>query len=220
MRKSVILIMSLIVACVFLAKAQEENPIRLDQEFWMRYGVEKEINNRSDISVQWSRRFDEKRSLVKNTFLEISSGFKLNKYLKLGIKARRIDRKGDKESSDRITFMGRAKYRFMDKLDLSTRLQFERQWEREEDTRDRYRAKVSAKMTRIKEYPRPLVSLEYFFREQGGFSGWSKERWKFGFDQRFLKRHELTLCFVIQEDLNIRKPQRDEVWSIDYMLSF
>ncbi len=200
--------------------AQEENPIRLDQEFWMRYGIEKKVNKKMDMTLQWSRRFDDKRTFVKNTFLELGTDYGITKALKVGFSVRRIDRREGRPDRNRITFSGRFKHKLYKYASMSYRVRIERQWEEGEDQRDRFRSKLLLKSSEYKSLPRPYVSAEYFYSLQGAFDAWSKKRFKLGLSYDFWTNNELSVAFIVQEDLNMKKPQRDEVWSVDYTYSF
>ncbi len=211
-----------VVLCLILfsgLKAQEEKPLRIDQEFWMSFGLEKSILKKGVVFAEWARRFEDHRTYVKNTFVEFGAEYEVLQNVDFGISFRRVDRGEEKEQRDRLSLIAKYKIKLYN-FNLSYRLKGERTWEDFNPTTNRIRNRIMLKSKWDQLYCSPFVSAEIFYTKNEEFDAWSRYRYKAGIAGEILKNHSLSVAFILQKDLNERKPMQDEVWSVAYQLKF
>jgi len=196
---------------------------RLSQA-WIDLSISKKFSNKLDVSLGMTNRIGDLG--IQTNFSQFSVKYKLSDWVKPSIDYRLVS---NREENGTYLFSNR----------LNTNIQFSKQVKRfnfgmrfryqysfsklvsqqsdpEFDLAYRFRPSISYDIKNS--IISPTISVEYFYNPENSALGnrFTKARYTFGFDLELEGPHELTLAYILDQQINLPDPLQKHIFSISY----
>lgn len=188
-----------------------------DTELWTGGALNLRLSKAFRMEVEEQLRFKDTVSSLKNALTEIGLRYKLNKYFAFKGNTRWISRPGKK---NRYRLSLDAYFRWSKKkfpLSASYRLRFQNTHtfiSRKNSTYLRNKISLDYNLSRIVD---PFCSYELYYRFNAK-NEFRVKRFTFGMDWRLHKRMHLATFYRIQDKINIKVPERQNIFG--FMLTY
>jgi len=199
-----------------------------DMQLWTTISLEKKITKTFSLNYAEEVRFNENISEVGQFFSDIGGTYKINKAWRISANYRFTNKRQlDDSYSKRHRYYVDLSYRKkFDKIVIMFRTRFQSQYS---DIYSSYtgiipdyysRNKLTLKPDLDKKYS-PYISAEMFYQlNNPEGNNLDNMRYTGGIEYKFNKKASLDLFYMIQQEYNVAKPQRDFVVGIGYNINF
>jgi hypothetical protein len=204
------------------AHLRAQTPQR-DNWLWLSAEVRKEVFKDLVVAVNAEGRLNENYQNVRAFFGEVEVTYKVNEYLSGSLQYRYGGRENDISDfvrGQRLTgfVYGRFKY---NKLTLTNRLGYFQQYLTLEPGDDRttpetyWRNRLQLKFDLTKKIE-PLIAAEFFYRTFDNRDRIDEWRYIVGLEVQLNKQHSLKPVFIHSKQVNVRRPDIRNIFSIGY----
>ncbi len=195
----------------------QESKVREDFEVWLSSSVDMKLNKKFNAEVKIAHRLENNARFQKTSFIEPALSYEITKRFETSLSYRYNYDFLDKERVNRIISRTNYTYRFKP-YDLGYRLRFDLE-SGNNDIVDVVRNRFSFRYKRKKHKLSPGISAELFTsnRRRGWIS--DKIRLVAELNYRLDKRHRLSLGYMLQNEFNRSRPQRDFILLAGYRYS-
>ncbi len=184
-----------------------------DLELWTGGSIKLKIDKKWSVGITEQFRFNDGISTLSKSFTELGVKFKINKSFSLKGGYRYINRPY-KSSQHRIALDGNYDWSKKDSpLSFAYRLRFQNLLGNNK-TYIRNKIKLGYKLSKLVD---PFVAYEAYFRLNGK-NEFRVSRFTIGLDWRIIKPLHLTTYYRIQDDIFVKKPERQYI--IGMMLAY
>lgn len=181
-----------------------------DFELWADCSYELQLNKRFSVNIDEQFRFNDTISSLKKSFTQISVEFKLNKYLSFAGNYRYtvvpLDLNRHRISLDANLKLARKNF----PLSFKYRIRFQDEEYGKRQTYLRNKVQFEYNLCKLVD---PFVSYEMFLRFNGK-NEFRISRFSAGLEWRILKNLSATTFYKLQDDIFIKKPERQHIFGI------
>lgn len=208
-----------ILLCSLVAKAQEEDRGPLTNELWTGVTAKMKIKKDWRLDLEQQFRFRDTLSTQKSNFTELSLNYRFNKRFKLKANyrhTRRIDQRNRNRVALSLYYNWKPK-----KTDLSVQYRFSFQndyevWTEQQITLARNRILLDYNLSKLVD---PFFGYESFYRFNYRYE-FRTNRFTFGLDWRLNKDMDLKTFYRIEQEINVKVPERQNVFGLMLIYSF
>ncbi len=182
-----------------------------DNQLWTGASIGLKLNKKFTVSLREEFRFDNNMSSRKSIFTEIGVKYKLNKHFSFVPRFRiiNIPLKKDKKRISFDAYYSWKKKKFPVSFKYRFRIQDTKKFNSKKQGRDFIRNKFTIGYNATKLVD-PFFAYEIYFRFDGK-NEFRKNRFTFGLDWKLNKKMSLTTYYRIQDDINVKKPDKIKV---------
>lgn len=188
-----------------------------DIELWSGGALNLKVHKRFSASADQVFKFNDTVSHFKSAYSELGGRFKINRMFSIGLNYRYIENPPNKNahrySGDFIFNLGKKGF----PLSFQDRLRYQHEVRISNKNADDY---VRNKFTldyNLSRLVDPYISYEPFFRLNGK-NEFRVMRYEIGLDWRIIENLHLTSFYLLQKDVNVKKP--DKIHVIGLILSY
>ncbi len=196
-----------------------------DGGLWATFGTKYEVNKRFDIDVEGQFRLDENFQMYDASLYDAGCSYKINKHFKTGVTYRFGHSQGNPgffETKHRLALDLRADDGFGE-WDLDFRVRYQagvsriRTTEGNADLKDaiRYRLKADRKLISKTDLS---LSGELFQNTTLSMSELTDWRFRVELSRKIRKRHQATIGYMVQREMNASNPLTQHVLNIGYSI--
>ena len=192
-----------------------------DRKIWGEFGVKYAIDKDWTISLSQEMRYYKERKVLEQSLSDIGASYKFTNWFRMGLfyryKAYPDVKKRTKDKYAHETHLNfYFKYNYAG-FELSDRVRLQARFKVKEDDKFFLRNRIEAEYKELAAWARPFASAELFYL-LGGDSEIKKGRYALGVNFIPVKKHEISLYFMRENEYNQKKIENANIIGVSYQL--
>ena len=186
-----------------------------DKELWTGFNLDIPIVNKFGIELEQQLRYENNYSLLKWHISDLSFYYRITKWLKFSTTYRYRNNENKWQNNFYANLYFNKKFKY---VKLLYRLRYYKKFIPNKNNEEYIRNKISLKYNKSNMWFKPYLAVELFYliNNLKYTDRATKYRFYIGFDIPTFKRQSLSLYWMYQEEMNIKKINISSIFGIFY----